>query len=299
MPLTGLTVAADTFYNFKVSLSGGVFLFNFGSGAATATFTDTSVSATTGQVGIILDTVSPAAATRLDNFEILPGVVTIDFESLAQSGTGFRQDNYIYTEKGFVFTDSRGLNGLGNFQTGSPYYRGSTMLFNNSASDTSLSRQDGGQFDFVGIDLAKLQDPPQSGPITFSGYRGSDLVVSETFNFDGNAGVQRFIPHADFTKLTEVRWPQQSPLHQFDNVQVRQRGGAGPGPQMRITNNQSTWRLDFSYLVPGTTYTVRNSDTLGGWQSGYSFTTYSPTSIYGAPMFSGVSKQFYQLQWVP
>ena len=298
VPLTGLTIAADTFYNFKVSLSGGFFLLNFASGAATATFTDTTVSTTVGQVGIVLDTISPTAATRLTNFEILPAVVTIDFETLAQVGIGFRSDSYIYDEKGFVFTDSRGINGLANYQAGNPYYLGSTMLFNNTEGDTSLSRQDGGTFDFVGIDLGKLKNP-ESGPITFSGYRGSDLVVTETFNFDGNVGVQRFVPHNDFSCLTEIRWPQQFPHHQFDNVLVRPRSGPGPGPQARMSNNVSSWQIDFSYLIPGTSYVVQNSSNLSDWQDGYSFTTYSPTSTYGAPAFPGVAKSFYRLRQAP
>jgi hypothetical protein len=297
VPLNGLVTAANAFYNFKVSLSGGFFFFEFGSGAATATFTDPTVTATTGQAGILLDVFSPSAATRLDNFEILPAIATIDFESLAQTGVEFRHVGYIYIEKGFVFTDSRGVNGLGSFQSGSPYYAGSTMLFNNSESDTSMSRQDGGRFDFIGIDLAKLQYS-ESGPITFSGYRGSDLVVSEIFNFDGNAGVQRFIPHADFSRLTEVRWPQQHPLHQFDNVMVRPRGGAGPGPQVRIVNGESVWRLDFSGLVPGKTYTVQKSVDLAAWEDRYSFTTYSPTSNFADPIDpnAGNVSGFYRLR---
>jgi hypothetical protein len=171
------------------------------------------------------------------------------------------------------------------------------MLFNNSSSDTSLSRQDGGLFDFLGIDLAKLQNP-ESGPITFSGYRGSDLVVSETFNFNGNNGVQRFIPHNDFTKLAEVRWPQQSPLHQFDNVQVRPRFGPGNGPQVRVSTNGSGARLDFSGLMPGRTYTVQRSDALSRWDDHYSFVTYSPTAVYIDPVPPGQQKWFYKLEWV-
>jgi len=66
------TPLADTFYNFKVSVSGGTFSFDFNHGAASASFTDTTVTATSGQVGIVLDAASPFAATRLDNFTIVP-----------------------------------------------------------------------------------------------------------------------------------------------------------------------------------------------------------------------------------
>jgi hypothetical protein len=70
--LSGLTTAANTFYNFKVTISGGAFSFDFGSGAATTNFTDTTVSATVGQVGILMDTFSPSAATRMKNFAVVP-----------------------------------------------------------------------------------------------------------------------------------------------------------------------------------------------------------------------------------
>ena len=70
--LSGLTVAANTFYHYKVTISGGTFSFDFGSGAATASFTDTTVTATVGQAGILMDTFSPSSATRMDNFSIVP-----------------------------------------------------------------------------------------------------------------------------------------------------------------------------------------------------------------------------------
>jgi hypothetical protein len=71
VPLTGLSFATNTFYPFKVTASNGTFSFDFGSGAAKASFTDTTVSATTGQLGFVLTTASPTAATRLDNFTIV------------------------------------------------------------------------------------------------------------------------------------------------------------------------------------------------------------------------------------
>jgi hypothetical protein len=70
--LANLTLVANTFYNFKVTATDGTFQFNFASGAATASFTDATVSATTGQVGIIMDTINVSAAQYLDNFAIVP-----------------------------------------------------------------------------------------------------------------------------------------------------------------------------------------------------------------------------------
>lgn len=86
IPLTGLTIAANTFYPFKVTIAGGVFSFDFGSGAAVASFTDTSVSAITGQVGFSLSTLSPTSATRLDNFTIVPEPSSSDLILISLAG---------------------------------------------------------------------------------------------------------------------------------------------------------------------------------------------------------------------
>ena len=72
VPMAGVTFAINTFYPFKVTANNGTFSFDFASGAATASFTDTTVSATTGQVGFVLTTASTTSATRLDNFAIVP-----------------------------------------------------------------------------------------------------------------------------------------------------------------------------------------------------------------------------------
>ena len=66
--------AANTFYNLKVTVTGGTFSFDFDHGIATATFTDTSVTATSGQVGILLEPPPPpqGGSAQLDNFTVVP-----------------------------------------------------------------------------------------------------------------------------------------------------------------------------------------------------------------------------------
>lgn len=66
----GVSVAANTFYTFKVTAVGGTFAFDFANGAAKATFTDFTPSATVGQVGIVVDNLASGATARLDNFRI-------------------------------------------------------------------------------------------------------------------------------------------------------------------------------------------------------------------------------------
>ncbi len=66
--------AANTFYNLAVTVNGGTFSFDFDHGIATATFTDASVTATSGQVGILLEPPPPpqGGSAQLDNFTIVP-----------------------------------------------------------------------------------------------------------------------------------------------------------------------------------------------------------------------------------
>lgn len=224
-------------------------------------------------------------------------VTTINFQSLQQPGFGSTGLGFIYKTNNFVFADTSGQYGLAVYQTGSPYFSGTTMLFNNSNSDTSLSRVDGGAFDFLGIDLAPLSYPPQSGPICFMGYRGSVLVCSGTFNFIGTVDIQRFTPEmSTFCNVTEVRWPQQSPTHQFTNVLVRERSGSCPGPQIQIMIDACNMVFTCSYLRPGTSYTLQKSTDLIGWQDFLQFTSYSPTNFKYALFDPNEVKAFFRLK---
>lgn len=64
------SVAANTFYEFRLTVNGGNFQFNFANGSAVANFTDLTVSSTIGQVGIIVDTLAPGTTSLMDNFQI-------------------------------------------------------------------------------------------------------------------------------------------------------------------------------------------------------------------------------------
>jgi hypothetical protein len=87
VPLTGLSFATDTFYAFKVTANNNTFSFDFGAGAGKASFTDSTPSATVGQVGFVLTTAGPSAATRLDNFAIVPEPGTASL--ILVTGAGF------------------------------------------------------------------------------------------------------------------------------------------------------------------------------------------------------------------
>src|SRR5688500_17776262 len=81
--------------------------------------------------------------------------IVIDFSSLAASGSGFVQMPS-YSEDGFAFATS--LDIFSSARTGATNsYAGSAALFNGRANGvTTLSRIDGGTFDFDSIDLSEL-----------------------------------------------------------------------------------------------------------------------------------------------
>lgn len=223
--------------------------------------------------------------------------VVLDFQSLQYSGTGFTNVGYIYKEKGFVVTGNGGV--LGAWNTGASQYTGSTALFNQSQSYFTLSRDDGGQFNFLGIDLGPLDNrPPESGPITFTGYRDSELVVTQAFQFNGALGVQHFTPSIAFGNLTEVRWWPLYPSHQFDNVTVRSIGGALP-LRVSIRPPNSVAILDMSHLHVGTSYTVQQSADFVTWTYVYDFTAYASTYAYYAPLSFQQESAFFRLLWTP
>ena len=222
--------------------------------------------------------------------------IVLDFQSLQHTGTGYTTVGDIYREDGFVVTGNGQYKTLAVWNTGASQYTGSTALFNNNESDTVIARDDGGQFDFLGIDLSPLDNPPESGAITFRGYRDSQLVATQDFQFNGALGLQHYTPPTAFRNLTEVRWYNTHPYHQFDNVSLKTVGGALP-LRMSIEPPNSTAILDISHMHIGTGYTVWTSTDLVAWTNWYTFTAYSSTYPFYAPVFYPPKVQFYKLTW--
>ncbi len=77
--------ATNTFYRFEVSAEGNTFNFSFNDGVATASYTDDSLSRSTGQAGLYLQ--SSASYTQFDNFEITaipePSTVALSVGAMA------------------------------------------------------------------------------------------------------------------------------------------------------------------------------------------------------------------------
>ncbi len=89
--------------------------------------------------------------------------------------------------------------------------------FNNTVGGiTQLSRVGGGSFDLFSIDLAELSGSSVAN-ITFI----RDGGYSQTFTLDGTAFTpETFLFDNGFLNTNSVTWTQDSPFHQFDNIQI-------------------------------------------------------------------------------
>jgi hypothetical protein len=215
--------------------------------------------------------------------------VIIDFEQLAEPGTGIAEHGRTYMEKGFVFGAVHGDWGFASFQTSSPYYTGSTALLNNTVQGiTSLSMTNGGYFDLLELSFP-VWNPPE--PITFTGYRGASLVISNLFDLNTN--------HATFngfTNLTEVRWGPDFSAVPFDNVTVSPRSNAPPAMNLKLTGVDCLVRLEAVSLCVGTQYWLQQSTNLVSWNDVFSFVTYSPACQTAAVPLPTPGAVFYKLR---
>jgi hypothetical protein len=144
--------------------------------------------------------------------------ITMDFESLAQPGSGVNNIGNTYSEDGFVLKK-----GVGEpfpfavFGTAESRFPGSTALFNDTSNGViTLSKQGGGLFDFLSVKLSELNGS-SSASVTFKGIKSDSSTVSSTFNLDSIFGFETF-SLSGFTGLTSVSWIQEPSFHQFDDI---------------------------------------------------------------------------------
>ena len=149
----------------------------------------------------------------------------IDFESLALINAGLNSQGQTYSEDGFTL-DHTGANEFRTFGTLESRFVGSTSLINDSYDGlTTLTRDGGGAFSLVSIDLNELnQDAAVS--VEFTGITSANAVVSQTFTLDGIKNtVDSFFFNALFADVVEVSWLQgpndgRQNFHQFDNINL-------------------------------------------------------------------------------
>lgn len=149
--------------------------------------------------------------------------VVIDFESLAAADGSFTFLT-TYSEDGFTLANPSEPNASDAF--GSPhsgntsYYQGSAALINNYPfTSTVLTKDDGGPFNVVSIDLAEITTDGGAAEVPFTGTRADGSTVSATFTTDGVEGFQTFT-FDGFTDLVSLSWDQIPAYHQFDNINL-------------------------------------------------------------------------------
>jgi hypothetical protein len=180
---------------------------------------------------------SAVAAAALAWFATPAGAVIIDFETLAHDG-----DNVVHVtsheEDGFRITSNIDpiLEGMAFSVWGSTAedYNGSTALFNTyMGSVTTLTKVDGGTFDFTGLLLGPLI-ANLAGSVTFIGRTTSGAAVSRTFDFGPALVPQQVWFGTDFSGLASVSWEQESATqaHQFDDIRLNEQA---PIPEPRTT----------------------------------------------------------------
>ncbi len=163
--------------------------------------------------------------------------VIIDFEPLAHDG-----DNVVhvttYEEDGFRITSSIDpiLEDMAFSVWGSaaPDYNGSTALFNTYiGSVTTLTRIDGGTFDFTGMLLGPLI-ADLAGSVTFIGRTTAGITVSQAFDFGPALEPRQVWFGTEFSDLASVSWEQESATqaHQFDDIRLNEQA---PIPEPRTT----------------------------------------------------------------
>ena len=154
----------------------------------------------------------------------------IDFEALAHNGSGFNYVGNSYVESGFQFTKGQGEPfDFGVMGSGEGRYTGSAALFNDTiGGTTTLSRVGGGVFTLSSIDVSEL-NYAASVFVNFVGELLGGGQVFATIQTDGTFGMESFLFNSAWTNLVSVSWTQDSPFHQFDNVNVEP-GSVSPVP---------------------------------------------------------------------
>jgi ELWxxDGT repeat protein len=157
------------------------------------------------------------------------GVVHIDFEELAHSGSGVGPSFNQFHSHGFTFTgysaalgvggDAQALTSMGSNTPSA--YPGSAGLVNRFFDGTTLLTADNGQpFDLLSLDLSESNRDLANAnrTITLVGTRSDSSTVSRSITTDGTFGFQTVL-FSNFTDLVSVHWRNVSSVH-IDNVRL-------------------------------------------------------------------------------
>jgi len=133
--------------------------------------------------------------------------VTIDFGGLIAPTNS-------YTEDGFILTTD------GQFNVGNTFGNPPPNMFPALTTQVNtLTKQDGGSFDLISIDIRELNLGVGAGPIEFTAVKTAGGIVSQTFNTDGVFGWETFV-FIGFTAIDSMSWDDTNPDNfvAFDNI---------------------------------------------------------------------------------
>jgi hypothetical protein len=109
-------------------------------------------------------------------------------------------------------------------------FPGSTALFNDTIGGSiTLTRNGGGTFAISSIDFSELNGPG----VAFVNIVGTLLgggTISQLIELDGVFGLETFFFGGSWTNLVSISWTQDSPFHQFDNIQLSEVSAPVPVP---------------------------------------------------------------------
>lgn len=142
--------------------------------------------------------------------------VNIDFQSLEHVDSTINNHGFTYSENGYTLNDL-GIHEFATFGTLESRYKGSTALFNNTVGGiTRLTKSDTGAFTLNSIDLAEL-GVNNNFDVFFTGTKSDASIVNQMFTGTGSLLTYTF---SGFDNLLSVEWSQDSPFHQFDNINL-------------------------------------------------------------------------------
>ena len=142
--------------------------------------------------------------------------VIIDFQSLEHVDGNTNSHGFTYTEDGYTLNNLATAFPFATFGTLESRYKGSTALFNDSVNGvTRLTKSDAGAFTLNSIDLAAIDQSPFE--VFFTGIKSDASIVNQMFTGTSSLLTYTF---SGFTDLVSVEWSQDSPFHQFDNINL-------------------------------------------------------------------------------
>ncbi len=148
---------------------------------------------------------------------------TITFQSLEHIDALVTQIGPVgttYSEAGFTFTQGPNeTHAFTTYGTLENRYPGSTALLNNTIDGITTLTSSSGLFSISSIDLALLNGPG-SANVVFIGVYSDLSTITTTLTVTSFQSLTTFTFPVGFAGLTSLRWSQDAPFHQFDDLVV-------------------------------------------------------------------------------